>query len=150
MTGEYNNDPPKKFVAASALSKIIFKEGRRTIAPTLMIELAEFLPKRERTERTEACWTGTSAQSVNSSVNESGYKSTRKENLCCVKANVCLEIERERRRGLELASLLGKQTVLSEEFRPEEALGRYYDGVGVEGVVSTLAQLGRLSRYQLI
>lgn len=59
-------------------------------------------------------------------------------------------IEAERKRGMRMAKTLARQTELNDEFRSEKALGRHYDGHGIEGVVATLAQLGRLSNYQLL
>ena len=38
-------------IAASALSKIVFKEGRKTIAPTVMFELSGLLPPRATEEK---------------------------------------------------------------------------------------------------
>jgi len=45
---------------------------------------------------------------------------------------------------------LGDQTELEHEFNDQVALGRHYDGHGIEGVVATLAQLAKLSNYQLL
>lgn len=59
-------------------------------------------------------------------------------------------IEVERQRGMKLARLLREQTELEHEFNDQVALGRHYDGHGIEGVVATLAQLGKLSNYQLL
>lgn len=59
-------------------------------------------------------------------------------------------MEAERCRALKLVQHLADQTAFEQEFTPEVALGRHYDGYGVEGVVSTVAQLGGLSAYQLL
>lgn len=62
-------------------------------------------------------------------------------------------IEKERRRGLEIASTLTPpaQRALENEFTADcEALGRHRDGTGLMGVVSTLAQLARLKRDQIL
>ena len=62
-------------------------------------------------------------------------------------------IERERRRGLEIASTLTPpaQRPLESEFMADcEALGRHRDGTGLTGVVSTLAQLANLKRDQVL
>jgi hypothetical protein len=99
-------------VVASALSKIVFKDGRRTIAPQSMLEMAELLPSEE----------------------------------CDLRS----EIEGGRIEGLRMADLLAKQSSLEEEFKGQLALGRHHDGLGIEGVVATFAQLGGLSHRQLV
>ena len=48
---------------------------------------------------------------------------------------------------MDMASLLARQSDLANEFRANsEALGYHTDGIGAKGVISTLAQLGRLTR----
>lgn len=98
-------------IVASALSKVVFKDGRKTIPPEDMLVKAELLPSDTTLQRT---------------------------------------IEEERVRGMCSADLLAKQTSLEEEFHDEVALGRHHDGLGIEGVVATFAQLGGISNYQLL
>ena len=62
-------------------------------------------------------------------------------------------IERERNRGLMIASTLTPpaQRALEREFTADcEALGRHRDGTGLTGVVSTLAQLAKLKKNQIL
>lgn len=99
-------------VVASALSKIVFKDGRRTILPQTMLEKAELLPSSDRI--------------------------------------LCDSIEEQRKKGMGSAELLAKQTELQDEFQDRVALGRHHDGLGIEGVAATFAQLGGLSRWQLL
>ena len=114
-------------VAASALSKIVFKDGRITISPLRVLEASNLLP----------------------SVQPGDAEGTiEPENA--KKSELLKEIEARRLRGLEIANLLAKQTALEDEFASDVALGRHYDGIGIEGVVATLGQLGKISPYQLI
>ncbi|KIW13260.1 hypothetical protein PV08_08447 [Exophiala spinifera] len=114
-------------IAASALSKIVFKDGRVTISPLRILEASGLLP----------------------SSHPGGAEGTM-EPQNAPKWKLLKEIEAERLRGLDIANLLAKQTVLENEFASDVALGRHYDGVGIEGVVATLGQLGKISPYQLI
>jgi hypothetical protein len=60
-------------------------------------------------------------------------------------------IEAERLRGLEIAKHLAKQEALENHFNLDtNALGRHTDGTGITGVVTTLAQLGKLSRTHFL
>jgi hypothetical protein len=62
-------------------------------------------------------------------------------------------IERERCSGLQIASTLTPpgQKSLEREFTSDcEALGRHRDGTGFTGVVSTLAQLAKLKKDQIL
>ncbi|EXJ59490.1 uncharacterized protein A1O5_12115 [Cladophialophora psammophila CBS 110553] len=116
------NGPTQSPIRASTLSKIVFKNGRITIRPQEMLEASNLLPKSGRD--------ATAGGKQTSALREA--------------------IEAERLRGLQQASLLANQIGLENEFRGDVALGRHYDGFGIEGVVATLAQLGKLSPYQLI
>jgi hypothetical protein len=110
-------------VAATAVSKIVFKDGRKTIAPMQILELSGLVPTRggkdSATGPSKSDWTWE-------------------------------KMEAERLRGLETVRHLAQQSPLEDEFTHDVALGRHYDGYGIEGVVSTLAQLGGISRYQLL
>ena len=118
-----SNVPVRSPVAASALSKVVFKDGRITIRPREMIEASGLLPKQEF----------------------SHAGSTGKFD-----ARVETEVEERRQRGLRLSALLSGQVELEEEFNGKVALGRHYDGIGAEGVMATLAQLTKLSKFQLV
>ena len=62
-------------------------------------------------------------------------------------------IEKERQRGMRLAVTLANQgqNALEMEFTAEsEALGRHTDGLGITGVVSTLAQLAHLKKDKIL
>lgn len=114
-------------IAASAMSKVVFKNGRRTIKPSEMIAA--------------------------SGLSRGGDKSTLdgSEEQGAKSAQACEDaVEKERERGLRLASMLANQTELEKEFDADVALGRHHDGFGIEGVVATLAQLGKISNFQLV
>lgn len=112
-------------IAASAMSKVVFKNGRRTIKPSEMIIASGLLGLSE-----------TKGESELQGSNNIGT---------CEDAT-----EMERQRGMRLASLLANQVDLEKEFDADVALGRHHDGLGVEGVVATLAQLGKISNFQLV
>lgn len=115
--------PVRYPVAASALSKVVFKNGRLTIKPREIMEASGLLQNPE-----------------------TPYNGPRGK----LNARVEKEVEETRQRGLRLAALLAGQTELEDEFNGEVALGRHYDGLGAEGVVATLAQLGGISKFQLV
>ncbi len=119
--------PAKAPIAASALSKMVFKNARITIRPQEMLEAANLLP------------TGYLAKEGEAEANAQSHG-----------LKLAQAIEAERQRGMRMATLLAGQTALEDEFNGDIALGRHYDGVGIEGVVATLAQLGKLSPYQLV
>lgn len=106
---------PNVPIAASALSKVVWKDGRKTIPPAELMAKADLLPERTP------------------------------ENAALLDA-----IERERVRGLAMADNLARLSELDQEFEDTAALGRHHDGIGLEGVVATLAQLGGISKYQLL
>ncbi|KAK5218776.1 hypothetical protein LTR72_008716 [Exophiala xenobiotica] len=119
--------PAKAPIAASALSKMVFKNARITIRPQEMLQAANLLPTAD--------------------LSEEGGPDANAESQDLKLAQA---IESERQRGMRMATLLASQTALEDEFNGDIALGRHYDGVGIEGVVATLAQLGKLSPYQLV
>ncbi|KAI1392887.1 uncharacterized protein F4822DRAFT_426090 [Hypoxylon trugodes] len=117
---------PEKHIFATALSKCVFKSGRKTVSPELMLQMSGLLP-------------------VGNSDNKEGQEFEQ----------VTLEeIEAQRQKGLETAKLLAGQTQqsLEAEFAgPDcEALGRHTDGAGIVGVVNTLMQLARLKKSQIL
>ena len=158
-------------ICASALSKVVFKNGRITIAPEVMLELAGLLPakatesegKTAELEHAQAKGNKVDSlpnkpavevvQNLEGLDTDSGYDGSRDGSVNEAQVTWTRErIEQERLRGMEIASTLAAQSKLEEEFTGSEgpALGRHYDGHGIEGVVSTLAQLGKLSNYQLL
>jgi hypothetical protein len=126
-------------IAASALSKVVFKDGRRTLTPQYILELSELIPTRQ-SEDGEARSHSTDSKNLKSpdATGDEGSAWTWEK------------MESERLRGMEQVKHLVDQAALEQEFAPEVALGRHHDGYGVEGVLTTLAQLGHLSSYQLV
>ncbi len=157
-------------VAASALSKLVFKNGRVTIAPQVMLEASGLLPMKptetlsEHREHLAEIQIEANIDDVtpkkatqtleemDSCDDDSTYGGSRRSSGTnfYLQQWTCEAIEAERKRGLKFASLLGAQTVLENEFNDSEALGKHTDGTGIGGVVATLAQLGHLSSYQLL
>lgn len=132
-------------VIATALSKCVFKQGRRTISPSYMLKqsdllpaksLDEALPKHELEPMTlDSC-----------SSSDSGIEIVHDKNLSDLE-----KLERERRRGMRAAASLSApgQTALDMEFKPDgPALGRHHDGTGCTGCVGTLLQLAHLRTKQ--
>lgn len=194
--GSHYDQEPNKAVVASALSKLVFKKGRITIAPEVMLEASGLLPERvteiQVVNDRDAMNTPHEAASPKDQVialptkvtahvdDHDGNRSSRtnsidsndisEDNRSVAESLTTPEdtdddsidplskkpygsgssrdrIERERRRGMELAKLLGQQSDLANECRlNSDALGKHDDGIGLKGVVSTLAQLGRLTR----
>ncbi|KAL2430716.1 hypothetical protein ABEF95_013149 [Exophiala dermatitidis] len=133
-------------IAASALSKIVFKNGRVTIRPQQMLEASGLVPPvvTPRQDPTEGA-------KANATIKATNADETEEETETDDNGKLARAIEAERQRGLRLAALLADQRALHDEFHSDVvALGRHYDGIGLEGVVATLAQLGKLSSYQLI
>ena len=116
---------PDKQIYATALSKCVFKSGRKTVSPEFMLRISGLLPG----SLDEAMGEDDTAQELR-------------------------EIEFQRKRGMKIASQLAAQNqqALEEEFRggSGEVLGRHTDGAGIGGVISTLLQLARLKRSQLL
>lgn len=135
-----------EFVVATALSKCVFKQGRRTVSPALMLKQSGLLPTKSLDATlpndvepvpVESCSSSDSGIDVGDSKEQSDLE----------------KIERERQRGMRVAfTLAGQaQNALEMEFTAEnEALGRHSDGTGITGVVSTLAQLAHLKRKQVL
>ncbi|KUJ13536.1 uncharacterized protein LY89DRAFT_591482 [Mollisia scopiformis] len=133
-------------VVATALSKCVFKQGRRTISPAFMLKQSGLLPTKSLDDvlatdvepiSIDSCSSSDSGIDVGDSKEESDLE----------------RIERERQRGMRVAFSLTNQpqNALEMEFTAEsEALGRHTDGTGITGVVSTLAQLAHLKRKQIL
>ena len=154
-------------VVATALSRCVFKQGRRTISPEVMLQLSGLLPK----EAPEIKSTGSSnmlstSPPRGSTARRRSRAQTPPSPSTSTDSGIDMSmdddspdyselgsIEKERRRGLEIASTLTPpaQRALENEFTADcEALGRHRDGTGLMGVVSTLAQLARLKRDQIL
>lgn len=133
-------------VVATALSKCVFKQGRRTVSPALMMlksgllpceSLDEALPQQPASESIDSC------ASSDSGIDMAEDKEESELDI----------IESERQRGMRVAVTLAAQgqSALEREFTAEsEALGRHTDGTGLVGVVSTLAQLAHLKKKQIL
>lgn len=183
----------KPIIYASALSKCVFKKGRITIAPEVMLEASGLLPPKAETENATTSREGSpdpmvevlskkgihevplyALESMDAS-NRAAVKSTqfaehgsswsmggKSTNLVPdglyegpsrrTSADWTLDaIEVERLRGLEIANHLAQQETLEDHFNSDtDALGRHTDGTGITGVVTTLAQLGKLSSTQFL
>ncbi|EXJ86293.1 hypothetical protein A1O1_06663 [Capronia coronata CBS 617.96] len=128
--------PASAPITASALSKIVFKNGRVTIPAREMLEASNLLP---------------AVKKGGANANDKYERATAEDdNDDAYNVKLSQAIEEERQQGLRLAALLANQTALHDAFNSDIALGRHFDGMGLEGVVATLAQLGKVSPYQLI
>jgi hypothetical protein len=176
----------KPVIYASALSKCVFKKGRVTIAPEVMLEASGLLPPKsemgnmsgeESSDPMVEVLSRTGihemplhdVESLDPS-NRAAVKSTQfvdpdsPQSMTDIPDNVhegparrassdwTLDaIEMERLRGLEIAKHLAKSEALENHFNSDtEALGRHTDGTGITGVVTTLAQLGKISNTQFL
>ncbi|KAI8959838.1 hypothetical protein F5Y11DRAFT_331935 [Daldinia sp. FL1419] len=114
---------PEKHIFATALSKCVFKSGRKTVSPELMLQMSGLLPtgNPEMKEFDEATLRDIEAQ------RQKGLETAQ--------------------------LLAGQtQQNLEAEFAGAdcEALGRHTDGAGIVGVVNTLLQLARLKKTQIL
>lgn len=120
---------PGKQIYATAISKCVFKSGRKTVAPELMLRMSGLLPPAEGEEG-------------------AGQKEGLRPDMTLE------EVEQRRRKGLEIAEMLSGKYQQSLEAKFEgsgsEVLGKHMDGSGVVGVVSTLMQLARLKKSQVL
>ncbi|KAK8061445.1 hypothetical protein PG994_007811 [Apiospora phragmitis] len=122
-----------KAIFATAISKCVFKSGRKTVAPELMMQIAGLLP---------------------SPPSGAANEKRSAEELEDV-SRALLKIEQQRQQGLKTAHVLAteSQATLDAEFHGNDtdvSLGRHSDGSGVAGVVTTLLQLAHLRRSQLL
>lgn len=167
------SDESRSGIAASALSKLVFKDGRKTIAPEVMLEASGLLPPRP-TESAEEIHDKLAGAQIKANIIEiaekeitpikamqtvdeietSDSESSQPSRRSSVDESMARwtwdRIECERKRGLKVASALATQSVLENELNDSEALGRHTDGSGIAGVVLTLAQLGKMSNYQFL
>lgn len=128
---------PKNGIIASALSKCVFKQGRKTLSPEFMLRASGLLPP-------------VTPNSVSTHIDLQASLGVKDggENAWSIE-----RIEDERRRGILVASFLASQgqQALEEEFSADsEVLGRHSDGSGITGVISTLAQLAHVKRTQVL
>lgn len=160
-------------VVATALSKCVFKAGRKTIPPMMMFKYSGILPEDaiEELNKPEYYYNPESYYSRNNSVVSTANSEfstrrssmideydphTRRSSISTDSGDMMTEmerIERERRRGMRAAQFLGarEQSALEREFTAEDdALGKHTDGCGVVGVASTLAQLAGLKKDQIL
>ncbi|ESZ92109.1 hypothetical protein SBOR_7488 [Sclerotinia borealis F-4128] len=125
---------PRAGVVASALSKCVFKQGRKTVSPEFMLRASGLLPDSLLNDELDI--------QLGAEMKASGAEEW-----------TSAKIEEERLRGQKIANTLsvGSQFDLEEAFTGEaEALGRHIDGAGIVGVVSTLAQLAGLKKKQIL
>lgn len=159
-------------VVATALSRCVFKQGRRTISPAVMLRLSGLLPAEppEPLETRPAPPEAKPARKRSPLLRPLSSRSSRRRSRAptsptpSTDSGIDMEmddpdeselerIERERCRGIKVATTLTPpaQHVLEREFSASsKALGRHRDGTGLTGVVSTLAQLARLKRDQIL
>lgn len=151
-------------VVATALSRCVFKHGRRTISPVVMLQLSGLLPSNppeEKQSHTIIVSTkpprGRSSRRRNSPLTppspstDSGIDMTMEDER--LEGREVQLIERERSRGMKVVATItpSAQHSLDREFTSNvEALGRHRDGTGLTGVVSTLAQLAKLKSGQIL
>ncbi|QSZ33174.1 hypothetical protein DSL72_002760 [Monilinia vaccinii-corymbosi] len=128
------NMDPGSSVVASALSKCVFKQGRKTISPEAMLRASGLLPEYLVQDSLDI--------QLDAETKAGGAEEW-----------TLARVEEERLRGKKIADTLCVETQLDLEqsFTGEsEALGRHTDGTGVLGVFSTLAQLAGLKRNQIL
>ncbi|CAD6502912.1 BgTH12-02586 [Blumeria graminis f. sp. triticale] len=133
-------------VVATALSKCVFKSGRRTIPPAFMFKMSGILPPVSSHKPTE------SAENCDDSDSQHGSCKSSDSGIALNNDDEESEIDRvekERARGMEVAQCLGGNTqhALELEFTGSEepVLGRHLDGVGLGGIARCAAMLARQS-----
>ncbi|EPQ62911.1 hypothetical protein BGT96224_3620 [Blumeria graminis f. sp. tritici 96224] len=135
-------------VVATALSKCVFKSGRRTIPPAFMFKMSGILPPVSSHKPTE------SAENCDDSDSQHGSCKSSDSGIALNNDDEESEIDRvekERARGMEVAQCLGGNTqhALELEFTGSEepVLGRHLDGVGLGGIARCAAMLARSMSY---
>ncbi|KAI0149746.1 hypothetical protein F4776DRAFT_603007 [Hypoxylon sp. NC0597] len=114
---------PDKHIFATALSKCVFKAGRRTVSPELMLQMSGLLPM------------GNSDDKEFDKVTLQEIEAQRQKGLVTA----------------QLLSGQAQQSLEAEFAGSDcEVLGRHTDGAGIAGVVNTLMQLARLKKSQLL
>ncbi|KAK6820872.1 hypothetical protein PG995_003482 [Apiospora arundinis] len=122
-----------KAIFATAISKCVFKSGRKTVAPALMLQIAGLLP----------------------TLSSGAAEEKRSAEELHALSSTLAQIEEQRQRGLKTAQMLAteSQATLEAEFHGNDtdaALGRHTDGSGVAGVVTTILQLANLRKSQYL
>lgn len=147
---DHDNEQLNEAVVATALSKCVFKQGRRTVSPAMMLKASGLMPVESLDKAVEAFHNTKPVfqPPFSSTSSDSGIEM---EDGDVVETEMS-KVERERQRGMKVALSLAvqAQTALEMEFTGEEeaALGRHSDGTGMKGVLSTLAQLAHIKRKQ--
>ncbi|KAI0380192.1 hypothetical protein F5Y04DRAFT_281953 [Hypomontagnella monticulosa] len=114
---------PEKHIFATALSKCVFKSGRKTVSPELMLQMSGLLPA------------GNSDEKEFDHVTLQEIEAQRLKGL----------------ETAQLLAGQTQQSLEAEFAGPDcEALGRHTDGAGILGVVNTLMQLARLKKSQIL
>ncbi|KAI1378802.1 hypothetical protein F4677DRAFT_412046 [Hypoxylon crocopeplum] len=113
---------PEKHIFATALSKCVFKSGRKTVSPEVMLQMSGLLPAGNSEKE--------SGQVTLEEIEARRLKGLETAQLLAGQAQQSLEAE-----------FAGADC---------EALGRHTDGAGIVGVVNTLMQLARLKKTQLL
>ncbi|KAL7620244.1 hypothetical protein AAE478_009237 [Parahypoxylon ruwenzoriense] len=114
---------PEKRIFATALSKCVFKSGRKTVSPELMLQMSGLLP-------------------VSGDSEDRFHENTVQE----------IETQRQKGLQTAQLLAGQHQQSLEAEFAGAdcEALGRHTDGAGIVGVVNTLMQLAHLKKSQIL
>lgn len=136
-----HSESSNEAVVATALSKCVFKQGRRTIPPAFMLLKSGLLPCTSLDEALPRGSEGNPLSSCASS--DSGIDVAES-----VEATDLELIEAERQRGMRVAYTLAAQgqQALEMEFSGEkDALGKHTDGAGIVGLASTFTQLAHLT-----
>ncbi|KAI1004835.1 hypothetical protein K3495_g3380 [Podosphaera aphanis] len=129
-------------VVATALSKCVFKSGRRTVAPAFMFKKSGILPPLSKTKLSSSkmhCPESNSTGSESELFSDSCKSSDSGIAICNEEEESAMnQVEKERARGMEIAQCLsGKaQSALESEFTGDEepVLGRHLDGIGLGGI----------------
>jgi hypothetical protein len=110
-----------KHLYATALSKCVFKSGRKTVAPDAMLQMAGLLPPVDNVDQS-----GNSLDEI---------EMQRQQGL----------------KAAELLATQKQQNLEAEfDGSNCEALGRHTDGTGIYGVVNTLMQLAHIRKAQVL
>lgn len=114
---------PDKHIFATALSKCVFKSGRKTVSPELMFQMSGLLPA------------GNSEEKKFDQVTLQEIEAQRLKGL----------------QTAQLLAGQSQQNLEAEFAGADcEALGRHTDGAGIVGVVNTLLQLAHLKKSQVL
>ncbi|KAI9745916.1 MAG: hypothetical protein M1818_000597 [Claussenomyces sp. TS43310] len=142
FSGEDTKKDLQDNLYGTALSRCVFKQGRKTISPESMMRISGLLPEEFGGIMGDKETCGRLASIPEEVVGEhvgNDWTSAR--------------VEEERKRGLEIARqlALSSQQELENAFTGDsEALGVHTDGAGIVGAVSTLAQLTGLKKDQIL